>query len=111
MDDTVYNVTSVSYFHEEDYKEIKPSANPLQKTSVQVKLIPTHLTNRYYELKINKKIEKWYKDYHVEINYLFKKCIRTIKDRQIIIHTPLHLIYNDFVYMLYYKFMNNYIKN
>ena len=36
--------TSVTYFYEEDYKEIKPDPTPLQRISEQVKLKPVALS-------------------------------------------------------------------
>lgn len=109
MDNFTYTYTTVCYFREEPYTLIKPKPNPLQKTSLQVKLMPIQYKEYYRFNKENEKISKWYKTYHYEINRLFKKSLGSFKELNIKFYTDPKTIYNEFVYMIYYKFMNNYI--
>lgn len=104
--------TTVTYFFEEEYKEIKPPPTPLQKTSEQVKLKPIILSEEYRYNKEFKKLKIWHEDNHYEIVYLFKKCMNIFKIKKILLNDSPKQIYNDFVYMLYYKYHDNiYLRN
>ena len=104
--------TSVTYFYEEDYKEIKPDPTPLQRISEQVKLKPVALSEKYRHDKEFKKISKWHRENYYEIVYIFKKCINVFKSKKIFLIKSPKLIYTDFVYMLYYKYHENiHLKN
>tara|TARA_X000000950_G_scaffold274850_1_gene360468 strand:+ start:286 stop:618 length:333 start_codon:yes stop_codon:yes gene_type:complete len=104
--------TTVTYFFEEDYKEIKPNPSPLQKISEQVKLKPEILSEKYRHDKEFKKISKWHKENYYEIVYIFKKCINIFRSKKISLNESPKIIYTDFVYMLYYKYHENiYIKD
>ena len=109
MEEYIYKYTNVSYFHEEPYSFLKPKSKPLQSTASQIKLVPVQYKEYYRFNKENEKIYKWYQLNHYEINRLFKKSLGSFKKLNIKLNTDPKKIYNEFVYMIYYKFMNNYI--
>lgn len=99
-----YRFTELSYFFEEEYKEIIVKYSPLQKTANQVKLMPMQCTEKMRYSALYDKINKWHSSYKLEINYIYKKFINIIKNTKIIMNTTYENIYTDFVYMLYYNY-------
>ena len=99
-----YRFTDLSYFFEEDYKEIIVEYKPLQKTCNQIKLMPMQYTEKIRYAKEYDKLEIWHADYKLEINYIYKKFINMIKNTKIVMNTSYEDIYTEFVYMLYYSY-------
>ena len=104
--------TTVSYFFQEDYKNIKPNRRPSTSTDEQVKLKPVVFTEEYRWSKEFQKIKKWHKEHRYDIQYFFKKCLNIFKVRKILINYPPNELYSEFTIMLYYKFHDNiYLKS
>ena len=69
---SIYRFTELSYFFEEEYKEIKIKYRPLQKTANQVKLMPLQYTEKVRYSKQYEKVKLWHSSYKLEINYIKK---------------------------------------
>tara|TARA_Y100000389_G_C17374016_1_gene470628 strand:+ start:471 stop:806 length:336 start_codon:yes stop_codon:yes gene_type:complete len=101
---SIYRFTELSYFFEEEYKEIKVKYSPLQKTANQVKLMPLQYTEKVRYSKQYDKVKVWHSNYKLEINYIYRKFINIIKNTKIVMNTTYENIYTDFVYMLYFNY-------
>lgn len=94
-----YEIDKLQFFYEEP---IKKKIKPILSTREQVKLIPFHYSDKFREKQYLQRINYWYNQNRTEINYLFNQLIKIFINKKIYFNSPLNIIYDDFVEMLYY---------
>tara|TARA_Y200000002_G_scaffold375362_1_gene377540 strand:+ start:1602 stop:1901 length:300 start_codon:yes stop_codon:yes gene_type:complete len=94
-----YEIEQLQFFYEEP---IKKKLKPLLSTRKQVKLLPVHYTDKYRDKQYLHDITNWYRNNRNEINYIFNEFVKIFIKKKIYFNSPLNIIYDDFVEMLYY---------